>query len=396
MKLNDNFLLLKKNYLFSTVAKKTADYRRAHPETKLISLSIGDATRPLAPSVVAAMKRAVEEMGRRETFKGYAPDATHYGYEALLEGILGEYAQRGISLCWEEIFISDGAKSDLGNLLDLFSAENVVLLPDPVYPAYLDANLMAGRRVIFADANSENGFLPMPDYSIDADIVYLCSPNNPTGAAYSPAMLAEWVRYAAKKDAVILYDAAYEAFVSDPSLARSIYEADGAKERAIEICSFSKRAGFTGVRCGYTVVPRELKDGAIYKMWTRRQSVKYNGTGYISQMGAASVFTEEGRRETQETILYYKRNAEILSSCLDELGIRHIGGKNSPYIWMECPQGMTSEGFFEYLLENANIVGTPGNGFGKNGEGYFRLTAFASYEETLEACGRLKKLFGNT
>lgn len=391
MKLNDNFLLLKRNYLFSEVAKKTAAYQRANPNTRLLRLSIGDVTRPLAPAVIAAMKRAADEMGDRETFKGYAPDATHYGYEALLSGIVQSYARKGVEIGQEEIFISDGAKSDLGNLSDLFSANNTVLLPDPVYPAYLDTNIIAGRKILCMDGNEENGFLPVPDKKIRADIIYLCSPNNPTGAAYSRDRLAEWVCYARDHRAVILYDAAYEAYISDPDLPRSIYEIGGAKKCAIEICSFSKSAGFTGVRCGFCVVPTEIEGGALHRLWERRQSVKFNGVSYITQMGAAAVFTQEGALQTANAIGYYKENAKLLCGCLASLGIWHTGGKNSPYVWMECPGGMTSEQFFEYLLEKANIVGTPGSGFGKNGEGFFRLTAFGTREDTLLACERLKK-----
>ena len=394
MKINTNFLNLKDSYLFATVGRKTAEYKKAHPDKDVIRLSIGDVTRPLAPVVVEAMKKAVEEMGRKETFRGYGPDQTCYGYDELLDSILSSYARKGVNLEKSELFISDGAKSDCGNILDIFSTDNVVLLPDPVYPAYADANVMAGRKILYADANAANGFLPMPDDGVDADIIYICSPNNPTGAAYSRDQLAEWIAYAKRKDAVILYDAAYEYFVTDKTLARSIYEVEGAKDCAIELCSYSKTAGFTGVRCGYTVVPQALVRGgtSLNRLWARRQSTKFNGVSYVTQMGAAAVFSEEGEKQISENIGYYRNNAKIIADCLDGLGIWYTGGKNSPYIWLKCPNGMDSWTFFDYLLENANVVGTPGCGFGRNGEGYFRLTAFGSEENTREACRRITAL----
>ncbi len=394
MKINSNFLNLKDSYLFATVGRKTAEYKKAHPDKKVIRLSIGDVTRPLAPAVIEAMHRAVDDMSRKETFKGYGPDQTCYGYESLIGSIRGSYARKGVSLESAEVFISDGAKSDLGNILDLFAPENTVLVPDPVYPVYVDTNIMAGRKILYADADLSNGFLPMPDFSVDADIIYLCSPNNPTGAAYTKEQLKEWVRYATEKDAVLLYDAAYEYFITDSSLARSVYQIEGAKECAIEFCSYSKTAGFTGVRCGYTIVPQALKrEGtSLNRLWARRQSTKFNGVSYITQMGAAAVFTEEGEKQISENLGYYRRNAARIADCLDALGIFYTGGKNSPYIWMKCPNGMDSWEFFDYLLENANIVGTPGCGFGKNGDGFFRLTAFGTEEDTAEACSRLKTL----
>lgn len=396
MKINQNFLNLQGSYLFSTVGAKCAAYRAEHPDREVIKLSIGDVTRPLAPIVVDAMKRAADEMADAATFKGYGPDATCYGYEQLIGSIRAHYARRGVVLASDEIFISDGAKSDLSNILDLFSADNTVLVPDPVYPVYVDTNVMAGRRILYAAANEENGFLPMPD-GAEADIIYLCSPNNPTGAAYTKKQLAAWVEYAKARDAVILYDAAYEAFVTDDSLARSIYQTEGAKDCAIEICSFSKTAGFTGVRCGYTVVPKALvREGtSLNRLWARRQSTKFNGVSYVSQMGAAAVFSEEGERQIAENIAYYRENARIICDTLDKLHIAHTGGKNSPYVWMKCPGGKDSWAFFDELLENADIVGTPGSGFGKNGEGYFRLTAFGTREDTLEACERLRKYLGD-
>lgn len=394
MKINEHFLALKDSYLFATVGRKTAAYKEAHPEKDVIRLSIGDVTRPLAPVVVEAMKKAVEEMAHKETFKGYGPDQYCYGYDALIDSIKGSYARKGVSLGSEEVFISDGAKSDLGNILDLFAAENTVLVPDPVYPVYVDTNVMGGRTIVYANANESNGFLPMPDDDVDADIIYICSPNNPTGAAYSKEQLKTWVEYAIKRGAVILYDAAYEYFVRDESLARSIFQIDGAKECAIEFCSYSKTAGFTGVRCGYTVVPKELTRGgaSLNRLWARRQSTKFNGVSYITQMGAAAVFTEEGEKQIAENLNYYRNNAKIISDCLDRLGIWYTGGKNSPYIWLKCPRDMDSWTFFDLLLKEANVVGTPGSGFGKNGEGYFRLTAFGTEENTLEACRRIEAL----
>lgn len=394
MKINENYLNLKDSYLFATVGRKTAAYKAAHPEKDVIRLSIGDVTRPLAPAVIEAMHKAVDDMSRAETFHGYGPDQYCYGYDVLIDSIKGSYARKGVTLSSSEVFISDGAKSDCGNILDIFSEDNVVLVPDPVYPVYLDTNIMAGRKVIFADATKENGFLPMPDESVRADIIYICSPNNPTGAAYTIEQLKKWVAYAKKTDAVILYDAAYEYFVCDGEHARSIYQVEGAKECAIELCSYSKTAGFTGVRCGYTIVPEALIRGghSLNRLWARRQSTKFNGVSYITQMGAAAVFTEEGERQIRENIDYYRQNAKIIADCLDELCIWYTGGKHSPYIWLKCPDGMDSWTFFDYLLENANVVGTPGSGFGKNGEGFFRLTAFGTHENTERACARIKAL----
>ena len=396
MNINANFLRLKDSYLFATVGRKTTEYKKAHPDREVIRLSIGDVTRPLAPAVIAAMHKAVEEMAHAETFRGYGPDQYCYAYDALLDSIVASYRKKGVTLGKGEIFVSDGAKSDCGNILDIFSVENTVLVPDPVYPVYVDTNVMAGRKIVFADANEQNGFLPMPDARVKADIIYLCSPNNPTGAAYTRAQLAEWVDYARRNDAVILYDAAYEYFVSDPACARSIYEVEGAKECAIELCSYSKTAGFTGVRCGYTVVPEALVRGgaSLNRLWARRQSTKFNGVSYITQMGAAAVFSEEGEREVRANIDYYRNNAGIISACLDGLGIWYTGGKNSPYLWLRCPNGMTSWQFFDYLLENAQVVGTPGSGFGANGEGFFRLTAFGTEENTRRACERITRLLG--
>ncbi len=391
MKVNQNYQNLEDSYLFSTIARKVAEYGERNPSAKIIRLGIGDVTLPLAPVVIDAMQQALCEMSVQESFRGYGPEQ---GYSFLKDEIQEYYARRGTELDADEIFISDGAKSDLGNILDLFDVDNTVLIPDPVYPVYVDTNVMAGRKIIFMDANAENGFLPLPDPAVQADIIYLCSPNNPTGAAYDRAGLKAWVDYANAQDAVILYDAAYECFIEDESLPRSIYEIEGAKDCAIEFCSFSKMAGFTGTRCGYTVVPMALERGGmnLHKMWLRRQTTKFNGVPYVVQRGAAAVFTREGQKQIHETLAYYKENAKVLAQTLDELGIWYTGGKNSPYLWLECPNGMDSWTFFDYLLENANVVGTPGAGFGKNGDRFFRLTAFGDKQKTLEAAERLKKL----
>lgn len=390
MNFNLNFSDIADSYLFAEVASRVAKYSSENPDKKVIKLGIGDVTLPLVPSVVKALHEGVDDMSEKETFKGYGP---YEGYGFLRESISDYYKNMGVELELDEIFVSDGAKSDLGNILDIFSKENTVLVPDPVYPVYVDTNLMAGRKVIFADANESNGFLPMPYYGVKADIIYICSPNNPTGAAYSKSQLKKWVDYANDTGAVILYDAAYECFVSDDS-ARSIFQIDGARTCSVEFCSFSKIAGFTGTRCGYTVIPRQLvKDGlSANKLWLRRQSTKFNGVPYIVQKGAAAVFSKQGMKEIKQNLSYYMDNAKTIADCMDELGIWYTGGKNSPYIWLKCPNGMSSWEFFDYLLNNAQVVGTPGAGFGKNGEGYFRLTAFGSREGTKEAVERIKKL----
>ena len=369
-------------------------FRSAHPDKKVLKLGIGDVTLPLAPAVISALHSAVDEMAVKESFKGYGP---YEGYGFLREGIKDYYKRMGVELAADEIFVSDGAKSDLGNILDIFAKNNTVLVPDPVYPVYVDTNVMAGRKVIFANATKENGFLPMPDYKVEADVIYICSPNNPTGAAYSVEQLAEWVKYALEKGAVILYDAAYESFISEEGLARSIYQAEGAKECAIEFCSFSKTAGFTGTRCGYTVIPHALESNGFSanKLWFRRQATKFNGVPYIIQRGAAAVFTAEGQAQIKENLAVYKRNAAVIAECMDGLGIWYTGGKNSPYIWLKCPDGMGSWQFFDLLLNEAQVVGTPGAGFGKNGEGFFRLTAFGSKDTTAEAVERIKRVLKN-
>lgn len=389
MKINENYANLEQSYLFSTIAKKVNEYTAQNPDKKVIKLGIGDVTLPLCKAVTEALHKAVDEMGVQATFRGYGPEQ---GYDFLRKAVQKYYAKRNVELELDEIFISDGAKSDLGNILDLFSKDNTVLVPDPVYPVYVDTNVMAGRKVVYVDANGENEFLPLPDKNVKADIIYICSPNNPTGAAYNKEQLQAWVDYAKSMNAIILFDAAYECFVSDENLPRSIFEIEGAKDCAIEFCSLSKTAGFTGTRCGYTVVPKAL--GVLNKMWVRRQTTKFNGVPYIVQRGAEAVFSEEGQKEIRENINYYKENAKVISDTLKSCGIWHVGGKHSPYIWLKCPNGMDSWTFFDYLLENAQVVGTPGAGFGKNGDGYFRLTSFGSKENTAEAMERFKKLFG--
>lgn len=390
MKINNHYLDLQDSYLFSTIAKKVNEYQAAHPEADVIRLGIGDVTMPLVPAVIEALHGAVDDMGKKETFHGYGPEQ---GYGFLKEALQKYYQSHGVELEQDEIFVSDGAKSDCGNILDIFGLDNVVLVPDPVYPVYVDTNIMAGRTIRYMDANESNGFLPLPDESVHADIVYLCSPNNPTGAVYNHEQLKAWVDYALKENAVILFDAAYEAFTTE-GLPKSIYEVEGAKKCAIELCSLSKTAGFTGTRCGYTVVPMELeREGVkLNKLWLRRQTTKFNGVPYIVQKGAAAVFSEAGQKQIKETLAVYQENAKIIADAFTEMGIWFTGGKNSPYIWMKCPDGMTSWEYFDYLLNEANVVGTPGSGFGKNGEGFFRLTAFNNKENTLEAVRRIKAL----
>ncbi len=391
MKINSNFLNVKESYLFSTVNKKINEYKETHKDCNIIRLGIGDVTLPLPKVCVEAMEKATKEMGVKETFKGYGDEQ---GYGFLTQAVSNYYAKKGIVLDKKEIFISDGAKSDLGNILDIFSIENTVLIPDPVYPVYVDTNIMAGRKINFINGNYENNFLPLPDENTVGDIIYLCSPNNPTGSVYNKEQLKIWVDFAIKNNSLILFDAAYEAFITDKNLPTSIYEIEGAKKCAIEFCSLSKTAGFTGTRCGYTVVPNDLEyDGVkLNKLWLRRQTTKFNGVAYIVQRGAEAVFTNRGYQETRKNIAYYLENAKIIGETLRKLGIWYVGGENSPYIWLKCPKDMKSWEFFDYLLDKANIVGTPGAGFGENGEGYFRLTAFGSRENVIEAMKRLEKL----
>ena len=392
MKLNENFQSLGESYLFVTIAKKVAAYQREHPEAKIIKMGIGDVTLPLAPAVIEALHKAAEEQARKETFHGYSPDSD--GYPFLREAIAGYYKNFGVDLDPAEVFVGEGAKSDLGNILDLFDRENTVLIPDPVYPVYVDTNLLDGRPIVYLNATEENGFLPLPDPDQQADIIYLCSPNNPTGAAYSREQLPAWVDYALEQKAVLLYDAAYEAFLTQPGLPHSIFEVPGAERCAIEFCSLSKTAGFTGMRCGYTVLRKELRFGGVSlaKLWQRRQGCKFNGVSYLTQRAAEAVFTPQGQRQVKEAIAYYQQNARVMMAALEELGIWFTGGANSPYLWLKCPGGMGSWEYFDYLLERAQIVGTPGAGFGKNGEGYFRLTAFGGADQTREAMDRLRAL----
>ena len=390
MKVNSNFDNVVPNYLFAEIAKRVNDYHKANPEKDIIRLGIGDVTLPLAPIVIEAMKKGADDLAAKETFKGY-PD--YEGYAFVREAVSGYYKSFGVSVDADEVLISDGAKSDCGNICDIFDKDNTVLVTDPVYPVYVDSNIMAGRKIIYADCNKSNNFKAMPDSSVHADIIYLCSPNNPTGAAYTADELKAWIDYAIKNDAIILYDCAYEAFITE-DVPRSIFAVEGARQCAIEFCSLSKTAGFTGTRCGYTVIPKELeRDGHnIYKLWYRRQATKFNGVSWPVQCAAAAVFSEEGQRQIRVNLEYYKVNARIIAQALDELGIYYTGGKNSPYIWLECPKGLKSWEFFDLLLEKANVVGTPGAGFGKNGEGFFRLTSFGDRDKTIEAVKRIKEL----
>lgn len=398
-RLNENYQNVKDSYLFAEIARRVKVYEEEHPKKagEIIRLGIGDVTRPLTKSVISALHEAVDSQASSETFKGYGPEQ---GYEFVRKAVAEYYAKNGVEIDPDAVFISDGAKSDTGNITELFAKDNVILVPDPVYPVYVDTNTMDGKKIIYMNGTEENNFLPMPDESVKADIIYLCSPNNPTGACYNKDQLKKWVDYALKNDAVILFDSAYEAFVSEPDLPRSIYTVEGAKECAIEFCSLSKTAGFTGTRFSYTIVPKELvftvSDGSqmsLHDMWNRRQSTKFNGTPYIIQYAAAQVFTDEGMKECHENIDYYMENARMIADMLRRKNIPFTGGVNSPYIWFKCPKGMESWEFFDYLLENAQIVGTPGAGFGENGKNYFRLTSFGLHEKTAEAMERFDRLF---
>lgn len=390
-KINNNFDNLVPSYLFAEIAKRVSEFTKENPDKPIIRLGIGDVTLPLAPVVVDAMKKGCDELGNKETFKGY-PD--YEGYLFAREAVSNYYKSFGVEVGPEEILINDGAKSDAGNITDIFSTDNIVLVPDPVYPVYVDTNIMGGRKIIYVNGTEENGFNPKPDNSVHADLIYLCSPNNPTGAAMNRSQLKEWVDYAIANKAIIFYDSAYEAFIEDDNIPRSIFAIEGARKCAIEMCSLSKTAGFTGTRCGYTVIPKELEmDGKnIYKLWYRRQSTKFNGVSYPVQCGLAAVFSKEGLEQIKENLTYYKENAKIIAKTLDELGISYTGGINSPYIWLKCPNSMGSWEFFDYLLNNVYVVGTPGEGFGEMGKGWFRLTAFGSRENTIEAMERFKKL----
>ncbi|HBA50838.1 MAG TPA: LL-diaminopimelate aminotransferase, partial [Lachnospiraceae bacterium] len=402
-KINENYLKLPGSYLFSTIGKKVNAYSAAHPDKKMIRLGIGDVTLPLVPAVTQALHDAVDEMGKAETFRGYAPDL---GYEFLRKAISdNDYRARGCDIDADEIFISDGAKCDTGNIQEIFSLDNRVAVCDPVYPVYVDSNVMAGRTgtydreretwsdVIYMPCTAENGFAPeLPGESRTPDLIYLCFPNNPTGATITRAQLQEWVDYAQRKGAVILYDAAYEAYISEEDVPHSIYECEGAKGCAIEFRSFSKNAGFTGVRLGFTVIPKELKcnDVSLHALWARRHGTKYNGAPYIVQRAGEAVYSQAGKAQLKEQIAYYMKNAKYIFDGLKGAGYTVSGGVNSPYIWLKTPNGMSSWEFFDCLLEQVNVVGTPGSGFGPSGEGYFRLTAFGSYENTVEAVDRIK------
>lgn len=388
MKINENFSKIDESYLFSEIAHRVSEYKKNNPNAEIISLGIGDVTRPIPKSVVDQMVKASMEMGNEDSFRGYGPEQ---GYDFLREKIKAYYLEKTVNLDLKEIFISDGAKSDLGNILDIFGPNNLCLITDPVYPVYVDTNIMNNNQIIFLDANMDNRFLPMPDESINPDVIYLCSPNNPTGSAYNKASLTKWVDYALRKKAIILFDAAYEAFINDSDVPASIYEIEGAKKCAIEFCSLSKTAGFTGLRCGYTVVPLELEyNGIKYnKLWTRRQTTKFNGVSYVIQRAAESVFSELGRKEIKENLLYYKRNAALMVDFFTKENVDFTGGVNSPYLWVKIPGGLSSWDFFDLLLNKANVVGTPGVGFGKNGEGYIRFTSFNTFENTKKALERI-------
>ncbi|MFO7160780.1 MAG: LL-diaminopimelate aminotransferase [[Clostridium] cellulosi] len=394
---NENFLKLKQNYLFAEVAKRADAFKAAHPDKKVISLGIGDVTRPLPQACIEAMHKAVDDMSRSETFKGYGP---YRGYDFLCDEIAkNDYKARGVDISTEEIFVSDGAKSDTGNIGDIFSKDNIVAITDPVYPVYMDTNIMEGREIKIIPCGEQSNFAPIPP-DFHADLIYLCSPNNPTGSVIKKDLMKAWVDYAIKNEAIILFDAAYERFITEDDVPHSIFEIEGAKSCAIEFRSFSKTAGFTGTRCGYTVVPKGLMaktaDGQktdLNAMWYRRQSTKYNGTSYIIQRGAAAVYTEEGQKQINESISYYLENARIIREGLSAAGIECSGGINAPYIWVKCPDGMTSWEMFDKLLNETAVVGTPGSGFGEMGEGYFRLTSFGSREDTIEAVERIKNNF---
>lgn len=390
IKINENFYNVKKNYLFSEIAKRVNAYSAANPEAKIVRLGIGDVTLPLSGVVVEAMKKAADEMGNAATFRGYAPE---YGYDFLREAIAKYYEKFPVALSAEEIFVSDGAKSDVGNIVDILG-DNEILIPDPVYPVYLDSNIMSGRKVTFMKGGWDNGFLPTPDGIEEKSyVIYLCSPNNPTGAVYSREGLKQWIDFANKTGSLIIFDSAYEAFI-EGDYPHSIYEVEGAKTCAVEICSFSKTAGFTGTRCAWAVFPGELTvgDEKLSFLWSRRQATKFNGVPYVVQRAAEAALTAEGQEQCRGAIGYYMENARIIGEVLTEKGIEFTGGKCSPYLWLKCPNGMKSWDFFDYLLENAQIVGTPGAGFGDAGEGYFRLTSFGSRENTVEAAKRLRAL----
>ena len=388
---NVHYSELKDSYLFYNIAQKTKAYVEQHPEAKLLRMGIGDVSLPLCDAVIKALHEAVDDQASKESFHGYMPEC---GAPFLRETIAKYYENRGVSLSADEVFVSSGASDELGDILDLFERSGSALVIEPAYPAYVDANVMAGRKIVHLASGEENSFLPEPSEEIKADLLYICSPNNPTGAVFSRNQLQAWVDFANENGSVILFDAAYEAFIEDETLPHSIFELDGAKTCAIEICSLSKTAGFTGTRLGYTVIPKALKRSGmnLNEMWVRNRTTKTNGVSYIIQKGGAAVFTEEGQKQIHENIRIYKKNAKVLMKALDQLGIWYCGGKNAPYIWMKCPKGMGSWEFFDYLLHEIQVVGTPGEGFGACGEGYFRFSTFGSPEDTKEAAERLVKL----
>ena len=392
IKLNENFFNVKKSYLFSEIAKRVKEYSEKNPDKKIIRLGIGDVTLPLPQVAVTALKKAADEMGSAATFRGYAPE---YGYDFLRKKIADYYKRFSVGRNSEEIFVSDGAKSDVGNIVDILG-DNEILIPDPVYPVYLDSNVMSGHKISLLKGTRENGFLPMPDNTDKKPyVIYLCSPNNPTGAVYSREQLKAWVDFANEAGSLIIFDSAYEAFISG-DYPHSIYEIDGADSCAVEICSFSKTAGFTGTRCAWSVFPDKLTvgDTKLSALWSRRQATKFNGVPYVVQRAAEAVLTDEGIKECKALVEYYMENARIIAAALKNSEIEFVGGENSPYLWLKCPKNMGSWEFFDYLLESAQLVGTPGAGFGEAGEGYFRLTSFGSRENTLEAAKRIDALFG--
>ena len=388
---NLNYANLKNSYLFAGIAQRLREYQTKHPEEHLYRMGIGDVSLPLCGAVIRALHEAVEEQAVKESFHGYMPEC---GAPFLREAIAEYYARRGVKLDTDEVFVSSGASDELGDILDLFDRSSSAMVMEPAYPAYVDASIIAGRDILHVPAGKECGFVPAPDDSISADLLYICSPNNPTGAVFTKSQLQAWVDFANRKGAVILFDAAYEAFIEDPELPHSIFELEGARTCAIEICSLSKTAGFTGTRLGYTVIPKELERMGmnLSAMWVRNRTTKTNGVSYIIQKGGAAVFTPEGQEQIRANIQVYKNNAKVLMGVLDELGIWYCGGKNAPYIWMQCPNGMGSWDFFDYLLNEIQVVGTPGQGFGSCGEGYIRFSTFGSPEDTAEAARRLKKL----
>ena len=391
---NMNYAELKDSYLFYNISQKIKAYLEAHPGTKLYRLGIGDVSLPLCDSVIKALHEAVDDQARKDTFHGYMPEV---GAQFLREAIANHYNSRGVAIAPDEVFVSSGASDELGDILDLFDRSSPALVIEPAYPAYVDASVIAGRKIVHLPSGRENGFLPEPVDGIMADVLYICSPNNPTGAVFDREKLKRWVDFANENGSLILFDAAYEAFIEDPSLPRSIFEIEGASTCAIEICSLSKTAGFTGTRLGYTVIPKALERGGmnLNAMWIRNRTTKTNGVSYILQKGGAAVFTPEGQREIYENIRVYKNNARTIMAALDKLGIWYCGGENAPYIWMKCPNGMDSWSFFDYLLNEIQVVGTPGAGFGECGEGYFRLSSFGDTEDTKEAAARILGLRGN-